>query len=48
VISHYIENKGLIDYTARKFGFQHMGPFSKTYKEYFGELPSETLNSNHE
>ncbi len=35
--------KGLVDYTARKFGFQHMGPFSKTYKEYFGELPSETL-----
>lgn len=40
--------KGLVDYTARKFGFQHMGPFSKIYKEYFGELPSETLNSNHE
>jgi len=40
--------KGLIDYTARKFGFQHMGPFSKTYKEYFGELPSETLSSNNE
>ncbi len=36
-------SKGLIEKTARKFGFQHMGQFSKAYKEHFKELPSETL-----
>lgn len=35
--------KGIIEETARKFGFYHMGQFSKSYKEFFGELPSETL-----
>ena len=35
--------KGVIEKTARKFGFQHMGQFSKAYKDFFGELPSETL-----
>lgn len=35
--------KGLVEKTARRFGFQHMGQFSKAYKEFFGELPSETL-----
>ncbi len=35
--------KGLVEKTARRFGFNHMGQFSKAYKEFFGELPSETL-----
>lgn len=35
--------KGLIEQTARRFGFFHMGQFSKSYKDFFGELPSETL-----
>ncbi|PHS38925.1 MAG: hypothetical protein COB07_02600 [Sulfurovum sp.] len=35
--------KGLVEKTARKFGFNHMGQFAKNYKAYFGELPSETL-----
>ncbi len=35
--------KGLVEKTARRFGFQHMGQFSKAYKDFFGELPSETL-----
>ncbi len=35
--------KGLVEKTARRFGFNHMGQFSKSYKEYFGELPSGTL-----
>ena len=37
--------KGIVEKTARKFGFHHMGQFAKNYKEYFGELPSETLRS---
>ena len=32
-----------IEGVARKFGFTHMGQFSKRYKDFFGELPSETL-----
>ena len=32
-----------IEVVARKFGFTHMGQFSKRYKDFFGELPSETL-----
>lgn len=39
------KEKGLIEKTARKFGFHHMGQFSKAYKEFFGELPSETLRT---
>ena len=35
--------KGVVEKTARRFGFQHMGQFSKAYKDFFGELPSETL-----
>ena len=35
--------KGIIEQTARRFGFTHMGEFSKSYKDFFGELPSETL-----
>jgi len=35
--------KGLIEETARKFGFYHMGQFAKSYKDFFGELPSQTL-----
>jgi len=47
---HYIlkkesMKKGLIEQTARKFGFSHMGEFSKSYKNFFGELPSETLRN---
>ena len=37
--------KGLIEKTARRFGFHHMGQFSKAYKDFFGELPSETLRT---
>ncbi len=29
---------------ANKWGFMHMGHFSKNYKELFGETPSQTLN----
>jgi len=32
-----------IEKVARNFGFTHMGQFSKRYKDFFGELPSETL-----
>ncbi|WP_415408031.1 helix-turn-helix domain-containing protein [Sulfurovum sp. CS9] len=35
--------KGSVEQTARRFGFHHMGQFSKAYKDFFGELPSETL-----
>ena len=35
--------KGLVEKTARRFGFNHMGQFAKNYKDFFGELPSETL-----
>ncbi len=35
--------KGMVEKTARRFGFHHMGQFSKAYKDFFGELPSETL-----
>lgn len=35
--------KGLVEKTARKFGFNHMGLFAKAYKDFFGELPKETL-----
>lgn len=35
--------KGVIEETARRFGFHNMAHFAKTYKEFFGELPSETL-----
>jgi transcriptional regulator GlxA family with amidase domain len=39
-----LENKkGSVEQTARRFGFHHMGQFSKAYKDFFGELPSETL-----
>ena len=38
------KEKGLVEKTARRFGFNHMGQFSKTYKDFFGELPSETLS----
>ncbi len=37
------KEKGLVEKTARRFGFHHMGQFSKAYKDFFGELPSETL-----
>ena len=36
---------GMVEKTARKFGFHHMGQFSKAYKDFFGELPSQTLKS---
>jgi len=35
--------KGIIEETARRFGFNHMGQFSKAYKLFFGELPSVTI-----
>ncbi len=37
--------KGLVEKTARKFGFYHMGQFAKSYKDFFGELPSQTLRT---
>ncbi len=30
--------------TALKWGFSHLGRFSAAYRDWFGELPSETLN----
>jgi len=39
------KDKGLVEKTARKFGFNHMGQFSKAYKDFFGELPSKTLQA---
>lgn len=35
--------KGVLEKTARRFGFHHMGQFSKAYKDFFGELPSQSL-----
>jgi transcriptional regulator GlxA family with amidase domain len=32
---------------ALKWGFWHLGDFSRTYKEFFGELPSDTLRRGH-
>ena len=32
---------------ANDYGFWHIGQFSSDYRKYFGELPSQTLNSNH-
>lgn len=40
------ENFINIEQTARKFGFNHLGQFSATYKELFNELPSDTLHNN--
>ncbi|NOR56586.1 MAG: helix-turn-helix domain-containing protein [Sulfurovum sp.] len=37
---------GVVEKTARRFGFQHMGQFSKSYKTYFGELPSQTVGTS--
>ena len=37
------KEKGVVEKTARKCGFNHMGQFAKSYKDFFGELPSETL-----
>lgn len=37
------QKKGVVEQTARRFGFHHMGQFSKAYKDFFGELPSQTL-----
>ena len=37
------KEKGLVEKIARRFDFHHMGQFSKAYKDFFGELPSETL-----
>ncbi len=39
------KEKGLVEKTARRFGFHHMGQFAKAYKDFFGELPSETLHT---
>ncbi len=36
--------KGIVEQTARRFGFHHMDQFAKVYKEFFGELPSQTLH----
>lgn len=38
--------KGSVEKTARKFGFNHMGLFAKAYKDFFGELPRETLRKS--
>ena len=35
-----------IEAVVRKYGFHHMGQFSKRYKDFFGELPSETLSQS--
>jgi len=38
--------KGLIEQTARRFGFLHMGQFTKSYKDFFGELPKNTMHKS--
>ena len=40
-----IGGKGSVEKTARRFGFNHMGQFANSYKNFFNELPSETLNT---
>ena len=30
---------------AARWGFQHMSQFSRDYRRFFGQLPSETLRS---
>ena len=40
----HTKEKVNIEAVARNFGFTHMGQFSKRYKDFFGELPSETLH----
>lgn len=45
-VRHELKNKKKkinIEVVARNFGFTHMGQFSKRYKDFFGELPSQTL-----
>ena len=41
----HTKKKVNIEAVARNYGFTHMGQFSKRYKDFFGELPSETLHS---
>ena len=36
-------NQILISEIAQRFGFTHMSQFSKTYQQYFNELPHQTL-----
>ena len=43
IILRQNENFINIEQTARKYGFNHMGQFSANYKEFFGELPSQSL-----
>ena len=45
-VRYELKNKKMkvnIEAVARDFGFTHMGQFSKRYKDFFGELFSETL-----
>ena len=37
------DNKTIISDIANIWGFWHMGQFAKDYKQFYGELPSETL-----
>ncbi len=46
ILKNTDNKKGIIEKTARKFGFYHMGQFSKSYKAFFKELPSETLRQD--
>ena len=46
ILKNEKEIKGLIEQTARRFGFNHMGQFAQSYKDFFGELPSETLSKS--
>lgn len=45
-VKHILQNpsnRELISKVANEFGFNHMGQFSADYKNFFGELPSETI-----
>ncbi len=38
-------DKTVISDIANVWGFWHMGQFAKDYKQFYGELPSETLKN---
>lgn len=42
-LAHTSDKKTTVMYVAGKWGFRHMGRFSKFYTELFGENPSKTL-----
>jgi AraC family ethanolamine operon transcriptional activator len=43
-LRHSLLTKSLISETAGRWGFWHMGQFAADYRQFFGELPSETIS----